>query len=385
MTATTDPRTAPRVAERMAAAARSWLESLTAAQRARATFPFDNETERRRFFYTPAARGGLPLTEMAIAQQQLAMKLVASGLSRVGYNTAATIVGLDWALDRREGFLERAYPGGDEQSRFRNVGMYFTSVFGEPGGDAPWGWRFGGHHVCLQYTVTDGAVVSPTPTFFGAHPAELPLAAGNVMRTLAREEDLGRELIRALDDARRGTAIIAPHAPEDIITHNAPRVVDALDVVPGWRMMGFADSDDRFATRQQFRDRLELTDDDDAALRLAAAPVGLPARAMTATQREILAALIRQYVDRMPDEIADVESRRLAEVMEDVHFAWAGGIERGEPHYYRLHGPRLLIEYDNTQDDVNHVHSVWRDPDGDFGADLLREHYAQAHGAKRAQ
>lgn len=370
----------PATVEVMTAAATGWLESLGRDQRAKAQLAFDDEAERRRFFYTPNERGGLPISEMDPPQWQRAMQLVASGLSRPAFNTATAIMGIEHALDAREGWLERPYPGRDDRSRFRDPELYFVTIFGEPGGEAPWGWRFGGHHVCLQYTIARGRVVSPTPTFFGSHPADLELHGGNVLRPLAGEEDLGRELVRALDGERRARAVIAAHAPQDIVTQNAPRIVDGMEPAPAWRMMGFEDSPGRLEGMRRERQRLGLTADDDLAVRLRPRPAGLPASEMTAAQRAILASLIRRYTERMPDDVAAEETRRLTgQALAEIHFAWAGGLERGEPHYYRLHGPRFLVEYDNTQDHVNHIHSVWRDPEGDFGADVLAQHYARSH------
>jgi hypothetical protein len=144
--------------------------------------------------------------------------------------------------------------------------------------------------------------------------------------------------------------------------------------------MGNEDSSELIEGRRRFRERLGLTAEDDEALRFRIRPAGLPVRAMTDAQRDLCASLLRAYYDRMPAEVAASEERRVSgDTLDDVHFAWAGGLEPGEPHYYRLHGPRLMVEYDNTQDNVNHIHSIWRDPEGDFGADVLGEHYAQAH------
>ena len=371
--------TAPTTAERMTAAAAAWLAALDADQRAKATFPGTDDNERGRFFYTPIERGGLPLIEMHPRQRQLATALLASGLSVHGYNTASTVIGLELPLDGLEGFSERPYPLRAGVTAFRDPQMYFVAVFGTPGGAEPWSWRWGGHHVCVQYTVA-GDAVAPTPTFIGANPAAMSLGETNVVRPLAEVEDRARALVLALDDARRSTAIISAHAPEDLTTQNVPRLTDGFERGPTWRMMGVPDSPSLFAGRERVRDRLGLTGEDDEALRFRLQATGLPARAMTATQRDLLAALVRSYLDRMPDEVAASETRRLSgDTLDDVHFAWAGGLAPGEPHYYRLQGSRLFVEYDNTQDNANHIHSIWRDPEGDFGADVLAEHYARAH------
>ena len=371
--------TAPATTERMAAAATAWLASLEPEQRARACSPADDDDERRRFFYTPNQRGGLPLIEMNPRQRQLATALLASGLSVAGYNTASTVIGLELALDALEGFRERPYPQRAGVTTFRDPQMYFVTVFGAPGGREPWGWRWGGHHVCVQYAIV-GNTLSATPTFIGANPIALSLGETNVIRPLAEVEDRARALVGALDEPRSSSAIISPHAPEDLTTQNAPRLTEGLERVGAWRMMGNQDNAVLVEGRRLVRERLGLTAEDDDALRFGLHPAGLPVRAMTAAQRDLLTALVRAYLDRMPDEVAASEATRLAgEVLDEVHFAWAGSIEPGQPHYYRVQGPRLFIEYDNTQNDVNHIHSIWRDPEGDFGGDLLAQHYARAH------
>jgi hypothetical protein len=360
---------APRTVERMAEAAEGLLASLSDFQRAKATFGFPQDDERRHFDYTPAPRNGLPLVELDPEQQRLVFRLVATGLSATAYATAVTIMGLENVLDMREGWegwLE--YPGYPGRSRGRDPNMYFVSVFGEPAGEGPWGWRFEGHHVSLHYTIVAGRIVSPTPTFFGANPAETALGGPGVLRPLAGEEDLGREVVHMLDEEQRAQAILSPVAPWDIVQSNRPAVEEGALPLAGGRGMA------------RLRERLGLTEAHLEPLRYTASAKGLPASAMSAGQREVLEALVRQYIGRMPEEVAEVESARLTGgALEALHFAWAGSTERREPHYYRLQGPRFLVEYDNTQDDANHIHSVWRDPEGDFGADLLARHYAQAH------
>ena len=118
----------------------------------------------------------------------------------------------------------------------------------------------------------------------------------------------------------------------------------------------------------------------DEAVRLTTRPKGLSAADLKLPQQEQLRALLGVYLGRVPDELAEREAAKFAgDRLCQVHLAWAGGTERHQPHYYRLQGPRLLVEYDNTQRDVNHVHTVWRDPEGDFGFDVLRSHLDAAH------
>jgi hypothetical protein len=372
------------VVERMTEAADAFLRALTPEQRRRACLAFAGEAERRRWYYTPTDHGGLPLREMDPAQQRRAQQLVATGLSLPGYVTASTIMGLENTLDLEEGWRVNFARDTGPSARGRDPLMYYLSIFGEPGGAEPWGWRFGGHHISLHYTIAGGQIASPTPTFFGAHPAEAPFVGPGVLRPLAGEEDLGRELLHTLDAEQRETAVLAPIAPWDLVVGNRPSVQDGLLPPRQWeifreRLDGAALERSR-ANQERLEQGLGATTEHLEALRYTQTPKGLPASRMNAAQRQLLTALVRQYVDRIPDELAAIErATLLGPTFDAIHFAWAGGFERRQPHYYRLHGSRFLVEYDNTQNDTNHVHSVWRDPEGDFGADLLAQHYASAH------
>jgi hypothetical protein len=368
--------------ERMAEAATAWLASLSPDQRQKATFDFPANDERTLWYYTPTERGGLPLAEMDAIQQRLARRLVASGLSTGGYVTVATIMGLENVLDAIEDW-QTSYPGRAAPSRGRDPLLYFVSAFGTPG-EKSWGWRIGGHHISLQYAVVDSRLASPTPLFFGANPAESHLVGPGTLRPLAGEEDLGRDLLHALDPEQAATAILAPIAPYDIVQSNRPFVEEGAMPRPVSQLFGRTVSEEQVRASQGVFGRRRTPEsaptDDLQAVRYEREPKGLPGRRMTGGQKEIFAALVRQYVNRLPDEIADLHaSRASGPALEALHFAWAGGREHGEKHYYRIQGPRLLIEYDNTQDNANHIHAVWRDPEGDFGADLLAEHYRQAH------
>ena len=324
------------VADRMAGAAADLVDSLDDAQRPVAAWRFPADEERRRWFYTPVDHGGLPLSAMRPRQQQLAMRLLATGLSWPGYVTAANVVGLENVLDAAEGFGGR--PG---RERGRDPGLYYVRIFGQPERGASWGWRFGGHHVSVNHTIVDGDVASSTPCFLGANPASSPLLGPHLQRPLAGAEDLGRELVRSLDDAQLARAVISPVAPDDLLTTNRPSVDPAV--------LG------------------------DVA--------GVPAGALDAGQRDVLRQLLDGYVRRIPDELADAQAARYAsdESLDELSFAWAGSVEPGQPHYYRVQGGGLLAEYDNTQNDANHVHSVWRDISADFGGDVLAAHYARHH------
>jgi hypothetical protein len=387
-TASTRGLAAPSRVERMASAAADWLAALSTDQRQKATFAFPQNDERTLWYYTPTAQGGLPLGEMDSLQQRLAHKLIASGLSFGAYVTVSTIMGIENVLDAVEGW-QTNYPGRGYSSRGRDPLLYHVSVFGSPG-DQSWGWRVGGHHVSISYTIVNGVIASPTPLFFGSNPAATHQVGPSVLRPLAGEEDLGRHLLHALDAAQQEVAILAPMAPSDIVQANRPQVeVGALPKATRDLFGHLVPSDElaRFMGRDASRRRPDNGGNGAAAaaeyleaLRYDSVPHGLPAAQMTTTQRQLLGSLLRQYIGRLPDELSELLLARLTDpVLDAMHFAWAGGKEVGQPHYYRIQGSHLLIEYDCTQDNANHIHSVWRDPEDDFGADLLAEHYRHHH------
>src|SRR5919107_5989699 len=377
-----DPR--HQTAFEMAEAASAWLETLTAEQRAvaqGAAPAYDDplDAERRRWFYTPTDHGGLTMHQQRPAQQRAAMTLVATGLSMAGYVTVATTMGLENVLDRVEGFVTRF-----DRERGRDPGLYYLRVFGEPGGAAPWGWRFGGHHVSLNNLVVDGALVATTPCFMGADPASSPLLGGGVNRPLGRVEDLARDLVRSLVPELAARAVLLPKAPSDIVTANRTSVSEGDRVIPLagiWRGERFPDPAEQ-AKLQKLSDGIDtaggFSGDDHRAVEYTATPRGVPGSELDGGQRELLRALLGTYFDRVPEGLSPLPRYDDA-ALEAVHFAWAGPSEPGEPHYYRLQGPRLLVEWDNTQRGANHAHSVWRDPSADFGLDVLAQHRAALH------
>jgi hypothetical protein len=371
------------LAARMADAAVALTESLDEAQAAIACWPMDDHDERIRWFYTPTDHGGLPVSAMRPAQQQLTHRLVATGLSRSGYVTVTTIMGLENVLDLVEGWTAT---WGRE--RCRDPGLYYVRIFGDPTSGDPWSWRFGGHHVSVHHTVVDGEVVGSTPCFLGADPASAPLLGPHPLRPLAGAEDLGRELVRSLDEHQRSLAIVAPVAPLDLVSANRPEHGAGegdlpLPLADVWRGRFSGDLGDRVdAIQAQAETTAGITVEHLEAVRLLTdRPRGLTAASLRVDQREILRALLDVYVRRIPDELADAEAAKYGagDALDALHFAWAGGLEPREAHYYRVQGPTLLAEYDNTQRGANHVHTVWRDPRHDFGADALRAHYEQGH------
>jgi hypothetical protein len=365
----------------MADAALALLDALDADQRAVAAWPFDDE-ERTRWFYTPTDHGGLPLSAMHPAQQRLTLRLVASGLSHPGYVTVATIIGLDNVLDSVEGWTATF-----DRERGRDPGLYYVRVFGDPGASGPWSWRFGGHHVSIQHTVLDGEVVGSTPCFLGADPASSPLLGPHPLRPLAGVEDLGRELARSLDEKQRAEAVLSPVAPTDLASANRPRFGQDDGDLPRplpdiWRERFTGELGQRMqATQERAEREAGLRPEHLAAVRLTSVSKGVPATVLRADQRDLLRALLDLYVERIPDALADGERAKYADDdgLDELAFAWAGSMEPGHGHYYRVQGRKMLVEYDNTQRGANHVHSVWRDIGGDFGFDPLAEHLRRDH------
>jgi len=372
-------------AQLMAVAASRLLDALDEDQRRVIEKPFDDIDERQRWFYTPTDHGGLALSAMKPAQQRLAHQLVASGLSRAGYVTVATVIGLENVLDELEGWTAT---WGRE--RGRDPGLYCVSIFGDPSADDPWSWRFGGHHVSLHYAIVDKEVVGSTPQFIGADPANSPLLGGHLLRPLAALEDLGRELVQSLDADQRAAAVLSPIAPVDLVSAN--RGVFAheqgdlpLPLADLWRGRFGGELGQRVLDIQIAAEQTAgITPAHLEAVRLTATPRGLAGRHLSTHQRELLSALLDTALERVPDDLAQQERELFStpEGLDDVHFAWAGGLQPGEGHYYRLQNSDILSEYDNTQRNANHIHSVWRSRLTDFGRDPLAEHYRRhRHGS----
>jgi hypothetical protein len=232
--------------------------------------------------------------------------------------------------------LERVLHELEDNNPGRDAGNYFVSIFGEPGAQE-WGWRFEGHHLSMNYTIVGGEV-SGTPTFFGGNPGEIKEGPRKGLRVLGAEEDLGRALAKSLSDEQRQKAIVLENQPPKDILTSAAKKVDPLK------------------------------------------PDGLARAAMDDAQKKMLDALIDEYIGTHRASLAAQDMKKIqAAGIDKVTFAWAGSLELGKAHYYRVQGPTFLIEYDNTQDGANHAHSIWRDFDGDFGRDLLRDHHRSAH------
>lgn len=312
----------------MAATACNFLAALTPEQKSKATFAFEN-TERVNFHFVPIARKGLPFGEMTASQRALASAVLSSALSHRGYFKAVTIMSLEQVLFDLE-----------NQAAHRNAELYYFSVFGTPGKEV-WGLRVEGHHLTLNFTARGDQLLATTPSFLGSNPAEVRTGPRAGLRVLGQEEDLARALVKSLDAAQKTKAIVATNAPNDILTGEKRKA---------WRLD----------------------------------PPGLAAAELNVPQRELLTRLLKEYLGRNRDEVAASDWQKIEQAGWDkIHFAWAGGLERGQKHYYRIQSPQWLFEYDNTQNDANHIHAVWRDFENDFGEDQLKKHYEQTlHNGK---
>ncbi|MEM9615086.1 MAG: DUF3500 domain-containing protein [Actinomycetota bacterium] len=361
-------------ADRLSTAVGHLLAGLDDAQRATATWPFPAEDERRRWYYTPTDHGGLPLHAMNVAQHRLVHRVLGELLSRPGYVTVAAILGLENVLDHLEGWRSDM-----DRDRGRDPLAYWVSVFGEPVPGGTWGWRFGGHHLSLHATIIDGEVVGRTPLFMGADPASAPLLGPHPHRPLGGVEDLGRELALSLDASQRSTAVLSAIAPPDLLGANRPAVGDGDRDLPLPEIWRGRLEGELLRAMAALGDNLNRGLGYDAehaeALALTTRPKGLAATALQKDQREMLLALLGLYLNRLPEDVADEELAKVQASFDQLHFLWAGGLQPGEPHYYRIQGGPLLIEYDNAARQANHVHTVWRDLEADFGGDALARHY----------
>ncbi len=321
------PSSAPEAVKRMTAAANAFLNTLDDSQRATATFPFEGD-ERYEWAYTPIDRNGLRVRNMSDEQRDAAFALMDTAYSERGIQTAHQIVELETLLGEYESITNNV-------SQFeRDIDRYWFSVFGTPGSDEPWGFRAGGHHIGLAISIVNDELVAYNPLFFGANPATVKHGPHEGMRILVEEEDWARALVRSLSDEQKKIAVVDPVAPADILTKNY-RVADPN-----------------------------------------AAPTGIAFSALSDGQRESLVKLVKLYVNRAADDLAANYWRHVEAVgMDRWSFAWAGPEEPGQGHYYAVSAPNFVVEYDNTQNGANHIHSVLRDFHNDWGEDILAAHY----------
>src|SRR5579863_3381430 len=262
----------------METAAKNFLNSLTPEQRAKATYKFEDD-ERFDWHFIPKPRKGLPLREMTSYQTKLAHALLAAGLSQHGYIKAVSIMSLEDVLKQLE--------QGKASAPQRDPDGYFFTVFGEPSANGVWGYRVEGHHVSQNYTVVAGKVID-SPSFFGSNPAEVKDGPRKGIRVLEAEEELGRELVKSLDAEQKKVAIVDATAYKDIFT---------------------------MASRK-------------AAIE--GQPSGILASKMNSKQFEKLMALLDEYASNVPTQLAEARMEMIHKAGKNLHFAWAGGVERGE-------------------------------------------------------
>jgi hypothetical protein len=304
----------------------AFLRSLTPEQRRLAVFAIDSP-ERLDWHYIPRERAGLPLDAMNERQRAAAHALLRAALSDAGLRKATDIMRLEDVLRAIEKVRRHR----------RDPENYSWTLFGDVEAGTTWGWRVEGHHLSLNFAFAANASAAVTPAFMGANPARVPSGPLEGLRVLGAQEDIARELMRALTPAHRQRAIIEARSIGDIVS--GPGRADALK-----------------------------------------SPVGVPFAELALSQRTLGERLIEEFVGNLRTELGEAQRARIREAgLGAIHFAWAGAVEPGHAHYFRLHGPRLLVEHDNTQNDANHVHSVWRDPTRDFLLDVLGEHYRNGH------
>ena len=308
--------------------ANDFLNLLDESQSAKARFAIEDD-ERYNWHFVPRQRNGISMNDLTEKQRHAALALLKACLSEQGFQKANNIMAL-------ENVLREVESRGTDDT-YRDPLNYSLTVFGNPDEQTIWGWRLEGHHISINFSSANGEIVSSTPTFWGSNPAIVRTGRSAGRQILKQETDLGFTLVNSFDMKQLRTAVVSDKAPSDIITGNQ-----------------------RVAEQQE--------------------PVGIAFRDMSAQQKKLFMQLLNVYVKNYQLGF----SKRLMEKIEkagidSLSFAWAGSLQPGASHYYRIQGPMLLIEYDNTQNNANHVHTVVRDLTNDFAADILREHYQKEH------
>lgn len=312
------------------AAANAFIALLSEQQNSATLFPFDGE-ERYNFHFVPRERKGITFNEMNNAQKDAAMRLIRTGLSEQAIQKAQGIMQLDLVLKE----LEKRKP----EDHYRDPGNYHITIFGLPDTATTWGWKLEGHHVAFNFAVDHDRIAGATPGFLGANPAIVLSGDQQGKQVLRDETETGADMLQSLDAERRSKAVVDSVAPKDIISFESRRA----------QLDGSA---------------------------------GIAYKELTALQRQKLLQLISVYIHRYTRLFAEDMQEEIRNAgMDNIHFVWMGDTVQGigHPHYYRVQGPTFLIEYDNTQNNANHVHSVIRDLVHDFGGDELLQHYKSAH------
>ncbi|WP_405010017.1 DUF3500 domain-containing protein [Kitasatospora sp. NBC_01539] len=335
-------------------AAMALFDGLTADQRARVLLLHTDPGRTHWNFLPESGRHGLPLGELDRAQEVLAHRLIAESMSIPAYARVVQVMANEHVL--RELNLPVF---GHVAAAFRDARGYFLSFFGQPQPDSTWGWRLVGHHLSINVTVVDGDLVNATPFLLGAEPARF-----GPFRILGEEEDAAFVLLDSLTGSQQEQAVIHSKPPADFVTRTVATVGEVE--YPAYHGVGRRDA--------------MITDEDRKALAyFRAHPRGIRAGDLSAVQRGHFDDLLARFVERARPGLVGFEMDRIAAAggVDDLHFAWAGGTSLELPHYFRIQGPVTLVEFDNAEDNANHVHSVWRDPSNDFGADLLMRHHLE--------
>lgn len=321
----------PLSAQDIVATANTFIAALSPTLKEQALFPFDHN-ERFNMNFVPMVRTGPTFHEFNEQQKKAALELLRASLSSVGYAKATQIIELERVLRELEGDAKLS------DGRFRRDPLnYHFCVFGTPSAKDVWGWRFEGHHISLNFVSVDGRLSSSTPSFFGSNPAIVKSGPQKGKQVLKKEMDLAFELVNSFTPAQLKVARFADEAPHEILTGN-DRKAKPLD------------------------------------------PRGISYTEMSAAQRNTFEQLLKVYVDNYELGFSQTLMQKIMKAgIGNLSFAWAGGLEPGHGEYYRIQGPMLLIEYDNTQNNGNHVHTVVRDLTNDFAEDILREHYREHH------
>ncbi len=283
-----------------------------------------NDSSRVAWHFVPGAswpRKGIRMDDLNKNQETLLFDHLKASLSEVGYELVRHIMGLENVLAEIE-----------KRPEYRDPELYSAAFYGHPGTDSIWAWSFEGHHISLHFTIVNDSM-AVAPRFFGANPATIPSGERKGERTLAEEEDLGFKMIQSMDSQQKEKAVLKDHTPKDIVSYNISKA-DPLS------------------------------------------PTGLTMKEMTPDQKSTMISILHLYLSMMPDDLAQARMENLRqEELDKIHFAWAGAEAPGKAHYYRIQGKTFLIEFDNTQNNANHIHTVWRDFEGDFGRDLIQDHY----------
>jgi hypothetical protein len=344
-------------------AAMGFFDSLAGDQRALVLLPHTDPGRTHWNFLPESGRHGLALGELDRHQEVLAHRLIAESMSIPAYARVVQVMSNEHVL--RELNLPVF---GHVAATFRDARGYFFTFFGQPQPDTTWGWRLVGHHLSINVTVVDGDLVNATPFLLGAEPARF-----GPFRILGEEEDAAFVLLDELTAGQLEQAVIHTKPPADFVTRTVATIGDIE--YPAYHGVGRRDA--------------MITDEDRTALAyFRAHPRGVRVGDLSATQRGHFDALLGQFVERARPALVGFEMDRIAAAggIDELHFAWAGGTTISEPHYFRIQGPVTLIEFDNAEDNANHVHSVWRDPSNDFAADLLMQHLLEHdHGTQGAE